>query len=287
MFGRLMIQHPTSAAPNRPRNCRLGALARLGPALGLLMALASGCATMQRAAADEPRGERLGRELTAQIAEIMATNHIYETAVPLLREGIAEDPNNARLHRLLGTVLRDRGVFDQALTELQLAWTLAPNDPDTAAAIGVLYDATERPEAAEMWHRHALLVAGRRGDLYNNLGFSLFLQNRNAEAMVTFKEALRYNPNQARAFNNLGFTYFRLGEPEMARRSFQQAGTRAMASANMGVAYEMEGDPVAAAEAYREALRLDRRLEVARKNLLSLTARRDERPAAASRAPLR
>lgn len=257
--------------PYLPRRSCLTALAactRRAVALGLV-AGAAACAGMQESAREQ-QGERLGRELSAQIAEIMAVNHVYETATPLLQEGIAEDPNNPHLHRLLGVVLRDRGVFEQALQELELSWRLAPYVPDTAAALGVLFDSTQKPTAAEAWHRMAVQLAPRRGELYNNLGFSLYLQGRDAEAMVALREGLRYNPNQARAFNNLGFTYFRLGEREMAMKSFRQAGTRANAMANFGVALEMNGEIAEARQAYVEALRLDQRLEVARKNLAQL-----------------
>lgn len=228
-----------------------------------------GCASLG-APSQAPRGERLGRELSVQIAEIMANNKIYDTATPLLQEGIAEDPNNPRLHRLLGTVLRDRGVYEEALTELQTAWRLWPFSPDTAAAMGVLYDSIGRGSAAEIWHRRALDLAPKRGEMYNNLGFSLYLQGRDAESMVTLRESLRFNPNQARAFNNLGFVYYRLGEQEMALRSFQQAGTRAGALANFGVAKQMAGDNLGARKAYAEALQLDHRLDVARKNMAQL-----------------
>lgn len=230
------------------------------------------CASLNEQAREQ-QGERLGRELSAQIAEIMAVNHVYETATPLLQEGIAEDPNNPRLHRLLGVVLRDRGVYEQSLNELQLAWRLGPGSFETAAALGVLYDLTERRAAAEAWHRLALDLAPRRGDLYNNLGFSLYLQGRDAEAMVALREALRYNPNQARAFNNLGFVYFRLGEKELALKSFRQAGSPAGAMANYGVALELAGETSEARAAYKEALRMDRRLDVARKNLANLAER--------------
>ena len=108
-----------------------------------------GCAATQAQHRHEQRGERLGRDLTNQIAEIMASNKIYDTATPLLQEGIAEDPNNPRLHRLLGVVLRDRGVYEEALTELQLSWRLGPHHPDTAAAMNV-------PEGAQK----ATLAAG-------------------------------------------------------------------------------------------------------------------------------
>lgn len=235
----------------------------------LLLALASACATTAGGRV-ETRGERMGRELTLQIAEIMANNKVYDTATPLLQEGIAEDPNNPRLHRLLGTMLRDRGVYQEALSELQLSWSLAPFVADTAAALGVLYDAMGRSDAAEMWHRHALDLAPKRGDLFNNLGFSLYLQGRDAEAMVALREALRFNPNQARAFNNLGFVYYRLGEHELAMQSFGQASTRAGTMTNMGLACEMAGDTLAARRAYQQALELDRRQDVARKNLAQL-----------------
>jgi Flp pilus assembly protein TadD len=243
--------------------------ARVCCVTGLWASLLAGCASMQQNA-HEQQGERLGRELSAQIAEIMAVNHVYETATPLLQEGINEDPNNPHLHRLLGVVLRDRGVFEQAREELELSWQLAPYVPDTAAALGVLFDSTQRPAAAEIWHRRAIDLAPRKGELYNNLGFSLYLQGRDAEAMVTLREGLRHNPNQARAFNNLGFTYFRLHERELAMKSFRQAGTRANAMANFGVALEMSGEMEEARQAYVEALRLDQRLEVARKNLAQL-----------------
>lgn len=247
--------------------------------VSLCLAAAPSCASLQGATSGPPQGERLGRELSLQIAEIMANNKAYDTATPLLQEGIAEDPNNPRLHRLLGTVLRDRGVYDEALTELQLAWTLAPYIPDTAAALGVTYDAMGRRDAAEMWHRAALDMAPKRGELYNNLGFSLYLQGRDAEAMVALREALRFNPNQARAFNNLGFVYHRLGEAELAMQSFAQASTRAGAFANMGLASEMAGDTTAARGLYQQALQLDRRQDVARKNLAQL-----DRAAAAAKA---
>ena len=234
------------------------------------MSLATSCGHLGHPL-QEQQGERLGRELSAQIAEIMAVNHVYETATPLLQEGIAEDPNNPRLHRLLGIILRDRGVYEQAVDELDLAWKLGPGSADTAAALGVLYDSSNRPQAAEAWHRMAIDLAPKRGDLYNNLGFSLYLQGRDAEAMTALREGLRYNPNQARAYNNLGFTYFRLGEREAALRTFRQANTRAGAMANYGVALEMTGEIAEASKAYREALRLDHRLDVARRNLAQLS----------------
>lgn len=222
------------------------------------------------------RSEAVGRQLAADIAEVMATNRIYETAVPLLQQGIAEDPNNPRLHRLLGIVLRDRSVYDQAMVELELAEHLEPRDSETAAALGVLYDLLHRPTIAEAWHRHALDLNPNRAEYYNNLGFSMYLQHRDYEAMVAFRESLRRNPNQARVYNNLGFTLARLDRKQAALEAFTQAGTRASALANLGLAYEMLGQLETARDYYTQALALDRRLDVARRNLRNLDAQQND-----------
>jgi Flp pilus assembly protein TadD len=214
--------------------------------------------------------DRVGRQLAADIAEVMATNRVYETAVPLLQQGIAEDPNSPRLHRLLGIVLRDRGIYDQAMIELQLAHELAPADADTVAAVGVLYDLMQRPVAAEAWDRHALDINPNKAEYYNNLGFCMYLQGRDYDAVVSFRESLRRSPNQSRVYNNLGFALARLGQHELALRSFEQAGSRATAMANLGVAYEMAGDTDEARAWYLRALKVDQRLEVARRNLHNL-----------------
>lgn len=216
------------------------------------------------------RSELLGRQLAADIAEVMANNRVYETAVPLLQQGIAEDPNNPRLHRVLGAVLRDRGIYDQALQELNLAFEMAPDDADVAAGMGVLYDLMQRPVMAEAWHRYALDIDADRAEFYNNLGFSMYLQQRYYEAIGAYYESLRRNPNQQRVYNNLGFAQGRLGHHDVALRAFQQGGSRASAMANLGVSYEMLDNLSEARRCYTQALKLDHRLETARRNLHNL-----------------
>jgi Flp pilus assembly protein TadD len=251
-------------AETLPNFCRHAIKFTATLALGLLPACGL---TLQP---DLQRSDAVGRQLSADIAEVMATNRVYETAVPLLQQGIMEDPNNARLHRLLGIVLRDRGVYDQAMTELQVAHSLAPADGDTAAAVGVLYDLQQRHDAAEAWHRHALDINPNRSEFYNNLGFSMYLHGSDYAAVGAFRESLRRNPNQPRVYNNLGFALARLGEREQALRSFAQGGTRAAAMANLGLAYELKGETAEARDCYKQALKIDHRLEVARRNLHNL-----------------
>lgn len=211
-----------------------------------------------------------GTRLSNQIAEIMVNSRAYDTATPLLRQGIALDPNDGRLHRLLAQVLRDRGVYEQALTEYMVARVLSPGDPDVAAGLGVLYDLRGQATAAEMWHREALGLHPKRADLYNNLGFSMHLHGDYYSAVAAYRESLRLNPNQPRVYNNLGFTYARMGNMDAALAAFRQGGSKAQAQANMGLAYELDGKFAEARERYHMALRLDQTLDVARHNLRNL-----------------
>lgn len=236
--------------------------------MGFVMCLATGllgaCATTH--------SDENNHAMAVDLAQLLVSHHAYETAVPILQRGIAENPRDAVMRRLLGTVLRDRGLFDEAQRELQIAGTLAPEDPETYAALGVLNDMRGRPLVAETFHRRALAMAPGRADFYNNLGFSLYLQHRDAEAAVAYNEALHRDPTLRRAYNNLGFAQARLGRHEDALHSFEQAGSKAAALASLGLAYELAGDKASARGLYEEALVLDRKLVVAQRNLHNLRA---------------
>lgn len=220
------------------------------------------------------------RRLSGEIAELMVAHHANESAIPLVQRGLAEDPNNPRMHTLMGILLRDSGLFTEARRELDKAYALEPRDVDTVVAMGVLLDTMGLNDQAEVWHRRAIGMAPGSSTLYNNLGFSHYLRKQYNEAVVVYRQALERDPGAHRVYNNLGFALARLGRYEDARVAFEHGGGKAPAMANMGVAYELVGDLDQARQMYVEALRADRHLKVARTNLESLDKRLKAGPAA-------
>jgi Flp pilus assembly protein TadD len=232
--------------------------------LGVLWCLV-GCATSS--------GAQRQSQLSNEIAEVLVAHHANEQATPLLQRAVAEDPTNPRIHAMLGIVLRDRGLFEQAEAELLLANKLKVDDTDTLSALGVTYDKWGKGELAESYHRRALALQPQSPDFLNNLGFSLFLRQQTQKSIEVYKEALRYDPSARRVYNNLGFAHARQADFAQAYKDFENAGGKAAAMANLGLAYELAGDLDSAKTFYNEALKLDKSLTMAQHNVTALAAR--------------
>jgi formylglycine-generating enzyme required for sulfatase activity len=112
------------------------------------------------------------------------------------------------------------------------------------------------------------------GDSYSELG-------RPTEAVVAYQEALRLNPRDDVALNNLGVAYNELGKYNEALEDYKQAlsvkADIAVAHYNVGVAYYNLKQYREAAEAYQRALHLQPDFAELAYNNLGLTYQNMER----------
>jgi Flp pilus assembly protein TadD len=179
-----------------------------------------------------------------------------------------ERPKDAEVLVLRGIVFRERGLPDDAQRDLEEALRLAPRLAEAHAALGILFDSTGRGEQADRHHRQATGIDPENPVFLNNLGFSLYLRKRHAEAIETFQRGVRLNPVDRRLRTNLGFAYAASGDLPRASREFGMGGTPAEAKNNLGFAYEQRGDLGNAFSLYLEALRLNPQSGPARANLI-------------------
>jgi tetratricopeptide (TPR) repeat protein len=107
-----------------------------------------------------------------------------ETAIPLLEQALALDPNLARAHFFLGTGLRTLGRYDEAMEHLQVAREQYPRDR---------------------------VVLGQIGRIH-------FLERRFDEAISTFETVLEIDPEDLQAHYNLMLAHQGAGHPEAAAR---------------------------------------------------------------------
>ena len=105
-----------------------------------------------------------------------------DTAIPLLEQALELQPGLARAHFFLGTARRSRGEYDEAMSHFEAARDAYPRDR---------------------------VVLGQIGRLH-------FLQRRFGDAIETFKEVLRIDPEDLLAHYNLMLSYQGAGEPEQA-----------------------------------------------------------------------
>ena len=231
-----------------------------------------GCASVSRGSSGPSLKPDEVAALRQQMAETLVQQHDYDLALPYLRDLLARDPKNARLHLLLGIVLRDKSIFEPAQQELELALALDPRSSAAHAALASLFGRTRRLDQSEKHLRRAIALAPSHAPHHNDLGVCLLLQRRYPEARRALQEAIRLDPGLRVAFNNLGFTYAMEGDDEAMRRAFEQGGGRAMALTNLGFIEQLRGRPGAARHYYEQALRANRGYAPALRNLRALDA---------------
>ena len=87
-------------------------------------------------------------EMQYQMAEALVVKGEHDQAAPFIRGLLKTHPKSARLHMLLGIVLREKGVLLAAEQELRLAIQLQPKDSEGHNALGILLTQTKRYDEA-------------------------------------------------------------------------------------------------------------------------------------------
>lgn len=209
-------------------------------------------------------------QMRQQMVEELVRKRDYSNATPILRDLVARLPDNARMHLLLGIVLREKGAYDAAEREIRTSLKLSPKSAAAHTALGALLLKRGRYEKAEQAHREAVSIAPKVARYHNDLGFCLLVQRKMDKAKRELMEAIRLDPNLRVAFNNLGFLLGLTGDMDGAMRAFSQAGGRAMALTNMGYVEELRGRPEHARRYYERAIQHRKDYKPALHNLRAL-----------------
>ena len=125
----------------------------------------------------------------------------------------------------LGLGYLQQGMTEQAKIPLRKALELDKNDPDTNAALALVFQSEMEYALAEQAFRTAL--NGWPGDarILNNYGSFLFERQRYLEASDQFQKAAADNlyPERSRIYENLGITSLMLEQREMGRQQLEKA----------------------------------------------------------------
>ena len=129
---------------------------------------------------------------------------------------------------------------------------------------------------AEVHYREALAIAPEDPRVWNDAGYSLYLQRRWADAERTLLQAARIAPDDPKVQTNLGLCLAAAGKPDEALAALSRAGGPAVAQANLGYILAAMGRTDEARAHYRAALALEPEFGPARFALDRL----DSRPSA-------
>ncbi|MCQ4326040.1 Tfp pilus assembly protein PilF [Stutzerimonas stutzeri] len=121
-------------------------------------------------------------------------------------------------------------------------------------ALGVLADLTNDFPLAERYYRLALQVEPRSLLVHNSLGYSYYMAGRWQEAERTYSRALDHGSDYAPLWRNYGLLMARTARYEEALSAFEQIGSRAQASNDVGYVCLVEGKLNEAEQFFRSAL---------------------------------
>jgi len=195
------------------------------------------------------------------------------------------DRQRFQVHIDFGRVFEAQGDFDRAVLEYQDALTVlatrkhGPFEPaDEALAhrrmAGAL-DRLGRFAQAEVHYKKAIKLTPKDSKIWNDAGYSYYLQGRWADADRALRTAGKLAPDDERIRINLGLTLAAAGKPDEALPLLSQSGGDAIGHANLGYLLAATGQPDLARRQYETALALRPDLTLAHRALAQLDHQRD------------
>jgi len=169
--------------------------------------------------------ERFGAnvELLLEKAEILDFLGRQADSLGVLRQGLAQEPDNPDLWNNVGVVYKNMSRYQDSFEALIKSQRLSPNRTVTLKNIGDVLFFMYRDDEARLWYERAL--KHDRNDPWALTGKGQILVNANHynKALELFDRALAVEPDYAWALGGRGMALLGLGHFEDALESFQEA----------------------------------------------------------------
>jgi Flp pilus assembly protein TadD len=134
-------------------------------------------------------------------------------------------PTFARDYLFRSLAYYQKGHFEEALSDVQRSIALDPSDANALHHRANILFGLTRYELARQAYEQTLQLIPEEAGAWNNLGATLDLLGRRAEALAAFKRATECHPPSKNAFLGIAFLQIRLGNlPETARALDQLEG---------------------------------------------------------------
>jgi serine/threonine-protein kinase len=209
--------------------------------------------------------------LNYTLGSVLREKHQYDEAISYLRASLAQRPRSVVVHNALGIVLGSKGELEQAIGHFQEAFRIDPKISATHDNLGTLLSNNGRHNEAIGHFKKALDINSRDALAHANFGATLLEMGQWKEGVAHFKEALRIDPELALAHNNLGSALESKGQLDEALGHFAKAlriDPRAFtAHNNLGLVLYRKGQYDEAIKRFEEALRLNPNFARAHNNL--------------------
>ena len=169
------------------------------------------------------------------------------------------DAGLSEVHLTRGMVLRATGKGNEAIGELQIALSQAPDSLEGLFGLADAYESVGRNADAEATLLRAIALQPGYWAVYNQLGTLYYRTGRYGKASEMFRRVVERIPDSVRGWNNLGASYQQADRFDEARAAYKRsAGVRPNDGAftNLGVLEFFTGHYTEAVAAFEQAATL-------------------------------
>jgi len=282
-----------SMLPRFPRAGRTQRFARLALA-GLTACGAVGCQITH------PKPHRTAAVAQESPAPPTGTAEASQPTKPEFAQKVGSE-QEFNVHMEMARVYESQGGSEAAVAEYQKAAEVCERKGSRQAGAKLgpaqhalvqrrmagAFDRAGRFPQAEVHYQKALKLAPKDPKVWNDAGYSYYLQNRWADAERCLKTADSLGPNDPRVQTNLGLALAAQGKEDEALAALTRAGGPAVGHANLGYILAALGKTEKSRYHYEAALKLQPGLNAARLAVAQLDAPRPTPPATVVSSPNR
>jgi len=250
----------------------------IGSCLAVIGVMVGGCVATPRQAASGPAPSPPQVPESAAGAAALVPDQPRDSTTEF--QPTATDRQRFQVHIDFGRIFESQGNFDSAVLEYQDALTVLEHQrrgtfqpADEALAhrrmAGAL-DRLGRFAQAEVHYKKAIKLSPKDSKIWNDAGYSYYLQGRWADAERALRTAGKFAPDDERSRINLGLTLAAAGKPDEALPLLSQSSGDAVGHANLGYLLAATGQVDLARRQYETALALRPDLALPRRALAQL-----------------
>ncbi len=183
----------------------------------------------------------------------------HATALPLLKQALAQEPSDPMVHNSFGSALAATGHLREAIAEYRRATALSPDYPDAYNNLASALVQSGRSDEAIVEFQKAIAIKPDFVEAQAGLGGALAAKGRVTEAIPHVQRAAQLSPENAAVLVNLCLALSLAGRPQEAIPTAQRAvtlsnGQDPMILDMLGRLYAQAGRLSEAIETTRQAL---------------------------------
>jgi tetratricopeptide (TPR) repeat protein len=150
-------------------------------------------------------------------------SQVYANSQTLYETTIRQNPACWMAYNNLGIVLKNRGLYREAVEHYRRALQLRPDYPEAHNNLGIALSALGRPDEAITAYQEALRLRPANPEALGNLANTLTSAGRYPEAVDSLQQALRFDPHSAGLHFSLGATLQATGRLADAVAEYRRA----------------------------------------------------------------